>query len=62
MKPRIVVMRASSRGAMKTEEYYWLRIVGANNEIMLDSEEYSSKGNALRAAKKLSKVTGLEIK
>ena len=42
--------------------YHWLRIVGGNNRIMLDSEDYSSKSNAIRAAKILSKATGLEIK
>ena len=38
--------------------YFW-RLVAANGEILSSSEQYSSKWNARRAAKKLSKMTGL---
>ena len=56
--PKIVVKVAVSG----EERYFWLRILGRNGEIMMDSEEYSSRSNVLRAAKRLSKLTGLEVK
>lgn len=66
--PKIVVMNGTLRAdgvssrQVRPETYHWLRIVSPNGEIMLDSEDYSTLGNARRAARRLAKLTGWEIK
>lgn len=66
--PKIVIMTGSfdngigeSANKVSLTYYYWLRIVGKNGEIMFDSEDYSTKSNTQRAAKRFSKLTGFEV-
>ena len=40
---------------------WYVRVVSSNGKIVLDSEAYSRKWNAKRAAKKAASVFGLEI-
>ncbi len=40
--------------------HHWL-LMGKNGEVMATSETYYSRGNCLRAAKKLSRVLDIEL-
>lgn len=46
-----------------TRTLFWtVRLVAANGEVVLSSETYYSKGNARRAAIRLSEVIGVPVK
>ena len=40
---------------------WYVRVVSSNGKIMLDSEAYSRKWNAKRAANRAAKVFGLKV-
>jgi len=40
---------------------WYVRVVSSNGKIVLDSEGYTRKWNAKRAAKKAASVFGLEV-
>ena len=40
----------------------WLRLVGANGNIVLTSEMYANRSNARRAAKVIAKWSGLQVR
>ena len=40
---------------------WYVRVVSANGKVVLDSEGYSRKWNAKRAARKAASVFGLEV-
>lgn len=55
-KARVEIRRSGSwqwtkRNKNFVKTYYW-RFVGANDKIMCHSEEYASRSNALRAARR----------
>lgn len=41
--------------------WFW-RVMGRNHKTMLVSETYSTKGNAKRAANRLAKPNGFEVR
>lgn len=55
-KPRIKVMVGYTDG-----KHWWIRIVASNGKVILDSEVYDNKSNAMRAANRLAKVLGLKV-
>jgi uncharacterized protein YegP (UPF0339 family) len=56
----VQVVWSASAGA------WWVRLRGANGRILMHSEHYDSKGNALRAARSLarwiSQATNVKVK
>ena len=47
---------------VKRKLFWYVRVVGKNGEPVLTSETYYSRGNAVRAAKRASKLLKVPIK
>lgn len=48
------------RGARHTLGWY-VRLVAANGQVLMHSEVYASKSNAVRAGKRASTITGVML-
>lgn len=47
---------------IKRRLFWYVRLMARNGQVLLTSETYFSKSNALRSANKLSKNLGVPIK
>ena len=58
----VAVVKPTVQYYKGADEQWYVRIVSANGKIVLDSEGYTRKWSAKRAAYRASKIFGLPVK